>query len=816
METLTDEEHKRGERRRKLVVAAVLLTATALFGAAVLWGTAMSLPLPERLRDRHSTVVEYGNGLPAHVFLSEDERWRIGVSLDDVDPAYVDALVRFEDKRFHSHWGVDPIAVLRAAWLNVTFGRRMSGASTLTMQLVRVLEPRERTYVSKAIEAFRAWQIELRMDKDEILAAYLTYAPYGRNIEGVDAAALAYFGHRAREMSPTEIATLLAVPQNPNIRYPAPRNLERLRMSRNDIAQWLLDENVMPLGRDEGRVDPKTLWAQVKAAPVPRHLRPYPREIPHVAYWLRAMHPDRDRFQTTIDPGIQLTAERTLANHRDDAYASGVENAAAVVLDKQTGEVRALVGNFDFWSDRGGAQMPAFDLPRSPGSLLKPLLFAMATDRGATHPRHLVFDTPFEAGTYSPSNYDGTFRGLVRLDESLSKSLNIPFIRLLQQLGVSQFIGTLRTMDAAHLDEDPGFYGLSAAIGGVELTPLEVAGIYAMLGGDGAYRPVRLLRGQGRSTADGPRRSPVDVELRSEGGSDAAQIPMISPGAAWLTRKALRKRDRPGFHLRRVNPGAVKIWWKTGTSYGHRDAWAAGGGPHFVTVVWMGNLNNASSAALVGADRSGPVLFDILEGIEFREGGRSDPRPDDLARYEVCAYSGHLPTDACGATETVYGPLSNVPTDRCPYHVRVDVDDETGLALLPACRADREYTPTSFIRWPASVRRYMSDRSRAGPGIPALDPACGAHASTKPPTILSPPHDRTIVLVDGVAESDQEIPFEAEAEFAGVELSWFVNGKFVGTATADGRVWWEPSRGEHTVVVMDSAGHAAKRRVLVR
>jgi penicillin-binding protein 1C len=316
--------------------------------------------------------------------------------------------------------------------------------------------------------------------------------------------------------------------------------------------------------------------------------------------------------------------------------------------------------------------------------------------------------------------------------------------------------------------------------------------MYAALAHDGDFRDVHLLRGGWE------------------------RIPIVSAGAAWLTRRALRKRDRPGFDRRRINPDAARIWWKTGTSYGHRDAWAAGGGPHFTAVAWMGNLDHRRSAALVGAGRAGPLLFDVLEAIEYDDDGLRDRRPDDLAEVEVCAYSGRLPDAACDHTTTVWAPRSRVPTEHCPYHVRVAIDDETGEALAPACRAGREYTEKSFVVWPATVRRFMTDRRRAGPRVPPLAEGCGEYASQKPPKIVSPPRDQTLVLMPDVSPTDQEIPLEAESDFAGAQLSWFVNGEFLGSSDADGRVWWTPSPGTHELVVTDAAGHAARRVVEVR
>ena len=354
MRSSTDGDHAFLDR---LMVGLLLFFVAAGFLVLV-----FKAPLPARLQVGDSSVVYYSNGLPAHVFLADDDRWRIAVAADEVDPAYVEALLRFEDKRFHEHHGVDVLAVVRAAWLNLSSGRRMSGASTITMQLVRMLEPRPRTYWSKAVEALRAFQIESRMSKAEILSAYLTYAPYGRNLEGIEAASFAYFGHSAAELAPSEIATLLAVPQNPNSRYPSPTNAARLRAARDEIAQWLLDEGALPLGPPDAQVAPDEVMRMVALTDPPSALRPFPREMPHVAYWLRGQRARRARFETTIDPGLQLVVERVVAAHRERAWRDGIDSAAVVVIDNDTGDVRALVGNFDFFAERPGAQIAAFAL----------------------------------------------------------------------------------------------------------------------------------------------------------------------------------------------------------------------------------------------------------------------------------------------------------------------------------------------------------------------------------------------------------------------------------------------------------------------
>ena len=358
-----------------------------------------------------STVVEYRDGTPAYVFLSRDQRWRIQAGTGEIDPAYVRALLRLEDKRFWHHAGVDPLAVLRAAWLDLRRGRAVSGASTLTMQLARVLEPRPRTFRAKLIEAFRALQLELRLSKRHILEAYLTHVPFGRNIEGVEAASLAYFGHGAKALSPAEIAALLAVPQDPNHRYPSGQNAARLRGARDRIAGRLFALEALPLGPRDARLAPAAALAQVRASPVPTALQPFPREAAHAAIWLRDQRPETARLRTTLERGAQQTVERILHAAAPRLALQNVHNGAAVVVDHGTAEVRALVGNLDYWDSAHGGQIPGFARARSAGSTLKPFLYAGAIDRGLALPENLVADVPIHFGGYSPKNYDQTFAG---------------------------------------------------------------------------------------------------------------------------------------------------------------------------------------------------------------------------------------------------------------------------------------------------------------------------------------------------------------------------------------------------------------------
>ncbi len=782
------------------------------------------VPLPARLSEPPSTVVEFRDGSTAHVFLSPDEKWRAPVALDQVDPAYVEALIRLEDRRFRWHPGIDPIAIARAAFTNLLSGRRVSGGSTITMQLDRVLEPRPRTLRTKLIESFRALQLEARMSKDEILTAYLQFVPYGRNVEGIESASLAYFGHRATSLSPAEIATLLAVPQNPNRRFPSAANAARLEEARNGIAERLLAQGALRDGSARAgaasgrrspslearlaspRVPPEVTLRGVRGTPVPVSLQAFPRAAPHAAVWLRARHPGRTRIRSTLDRGAQALAERTIAGLRDEYARRGIHNAAVVLVDHGAAQVRALVGGFDFWDADHGGQIAAFAVPRSPGSALKPFLYAAAIDRGSALPGFLVPDVPAVYGTYAPRNFDGSFEGLVTLEDALSRSLNLPFVSLLRDQGTESFLASLRRMGVTSLVSEPGHYGLSAAVGGLEVTPFELAGLYATLARGGDHRELSTVVDEPVTRGDRPG-------SESPGGGE-----VFSPGAAWLTRQALEIRDRPDFPARRRLSGLpADVHWKTGTSFGHRDAWAAGSGPRYTAIVWTGNLDNAASVELTGSEAAGPILFDLLEAVADR--GRPPQRaraPADLTTIEVCAYSGHPPNAACGERRIAPARRTSVPTATCPFHVEVDVERESGLALNAACRGGRDYVRRSFVRWPAGVRRWLKDQRRAVEELPAVHPSCehGGVVRTAP-QIVSPVLGQVALLLDGVDPADQEIPLEAESSADGL-LHWFVDGELVGSVRSDERLWWRPTPGRHELVVSDDGGRVARASFEVR
>lgn len=743
------------------LIRPVLVVNAALL---LLFVLAFAIPLPDRGAGR-SVVVEWRDGQPAFVFLSPDDKWRLDVELDRVDAKYLDALVALEDKRFWSHDGVDPIAMGRAAISDIFHMRRVSGGSTLSMQLARMLEPRSRTIFHKAIDMFRATQLDLRLSKQDILREYLARVPYGGNLEGVESAAWAYFGHSAQHLAPIEIATLLAVPQGPSHFAPKPANTARLQKRRDAIFAKLVEADVFA-GADAVLPD--------EAPPV--QLRAMPRDAMQAAVYLKAQHPDALRIRSTLDAGVQRLVDRQVANRAKDQSQKQIGAGAVVVVDHASREVVAL--------NVRGTDIPMFARRRSPGSTLKPFLYALAIDRGLALPQFLVADVPSQYGTYRPRNFDGDWAGLVTLRDSLARSLNLPFIELLEQFGVPRFATELTRMGVHPLT--PKQLGLSMIVGGVELTPLELAGLYATLAENGQSAPLRLVAG------------------------DAFQpTAAYGPGAAYLTRDALSTRDRPDISHRRDVPPAIH--WKTGTSYGSRDAWTAGSGPTYTAVVWAGNVDERPSADLVGSDAAAPLLFDILEGLGTR--GPQEAMPDELVEIEVCAYSGHLPTDACKDRVKVRAPLHSVPTQTCPYHQAIDVDRETGHAVAPACRvAGREYDRQSFLVLPSSVLQWLTARDRSLPVQPTFDPACSVDFGS--PAIVSPAAGATVALVPGVPTKSQKVPLAASTRAQ--QVTWFVDGALVASGASSERAYWTPTVGSHEVVVADDTGRKARRTLVVR
>ncbi len=549
--------------------------AVALWAAAFAmdrgrdWVAATELP---KLSLPASVEVVDRNGALLRAYTVADGRWRMAATLAEVDPDYLAMLIAYEDKRFYNHAGVDWRSVLRAGWQAVKNGRIVSGGSTLTMQVARLLEESGTGKVGGKLRQMRvALALEQRLSKDQILQLYLLLAPYGGNLEGLRAASLAYFGKEPKRLTPAEAALLVAIPQAPEARRPD-RHPGRAATARGRVLDRALRDGL--ISEEEAR--------HVAGEVVPEGRRPVPMLAPHLADRVRLAAPERLRHQVTLDAGLQRSlealAEETVAGKGDQLQI------AILAADHRSGEVLASVGSAGFLADRRQGFVDMTQALRSPGSTLKPLVYALAFDEGLAHPETMIDDKPVQFGTYAPQNFDKTWRGTIRLREALQLSLNIPVVLLTEALGPAKLIAAMERagMHPALKGDEPG---LAISLGGVGVSLQDMVQLYATLARGGVALPLRVT-GEG---AEGQR--------------------VVSAVAAWQVGDILAGLAPP--------PGAPenRLAYKTGTSYGHRDAWAIGFDGRHVVGVWMGRADGTPVPGAFGADSAAPVLFQAMGRI---------------------------------------------------------------------------------------------------------------------------------------------------------------------------------------------------------
>lgn len=605
--------------RRARRAALVLLS---LLAAAALLDVLFPPPL-DKARDI-SRVVMDRNGAPLRAYPLSDGTWRIRGDLDRIDPAFIAALLAYEDKRFYSHWGVDAAAMTRAALDLVQAGRVVSGGSTITMQTARLLEPKDRTMLAKLHQMIRAAQLERRMSKDEILELYLTLAPYGGNLEGVRAASWAWFGREPMNLTPDQIALLIALPQSPEARRPDLKP-DNARAARARVLDRLVWRELVDAAHAE----------EAKDAPIPeRNAFPALAWQAADAVIARADPADADVVSTldiALQTGLETLARKAAAPLEEDAQI------AIIAVDVRSRAVRASIGSAS--RARPGGWLDLTDRPRSPGSTLKPFIYAMAFDDGLAAPGTRISDLPKRFATYRPENFDRTFRGDVTIAEALQHSLNVPAVQTLDVVGPRRFAAALRFAgapprlpDGADLDA-----GLALALGGAGMTLRDLALIYTALGDDGAAKPLRW-------TEDAPQTEPVSH--------------LMSPASSRRILKILRTAPSPeGRMPAALTMDAPQIAFKTGTSYGFRDAWAAGVSGGVAIVVWVGRADGAPRPGATGRKAALPILFDAFDvaaqTLRGRDMNKHAPQEDDeIAAPAPLAVFG----EAAGPPEILFPP----------------------------------------------------------------------------------------------------------------------------------------------------------------
>ncbi len=758
--------------KRRWLLPAVILAPLLLFLALNL-----VFPLPvEKLQPRGSTVISDRNGELMRVFLAPDQMWRMNLKSDEISPVLKKAVLAYEDRYFHYHPGINPFAIARAAVVNLKAGRVLEGGSTITMQVARLIEPKERTLWSKMIEAFRAVQLELHYSKDEILTCYFNLAPYGGNVVGVGAASYLYFNKPANRLSIGEAALLAAIPNSPN----------EIRPDVNSDAARAARGRILALLRNQGSITEQQ-YREAANEPVPQQRYPLPFEAPHLATYLLQRWPGEERLQTTIDDRIQRTVAGILRREKGLLASQGISNAAAVVIDNQTGELLSLVGSIDFFDEKASGQVDGALAPRSPGSALKPFVYALAIGQGLISPQSLLADVPQDYSGYRPQNYDDTYHGAVTVEEALIRSLNVPAVNLYADLGSQGLYSFLKQAGVTTLPEKKEYYGLPLVLGGCEVNLLELSTIYSGLANGGRFSNCRMLL-----------TDPVPASKQ-----------MLSEGACYIITDILSRLQRP--ELPAVWEWSVnqpKVAWKTGTSYGHRDAWSIGYTPRYTVGVWAGNFDGKGARALVGAEIAAPILFDIFTLLEDN-GERWFAQPKSVKRRRVCAVSGLPMSPYCDASKTELYLPGISPQQECNIHKCVLVDDESGYRLCPHCREGHRYHEVVYEQWPAQVATWMERNGYSIAQIPSHNPKCTSLADGEGPVIYSPLAKCDYKLRHGVDPKYQKILLDAKVSNSTANIFWFLDRDLIYSGPPTSQLFVTPTLGTHKLICMDDEGRSA-------
>ncbi len=741
---------------------------------------------PLRSHMTFSTAVYADGGELLRLTLAQDEQYRLWVPIDQIAPKLQRAVLLYEDRWFFWHPGFNPFALARSA-LSTYGGGRRQGGSTMTMQLARRLYGVDsRTLPGKLKQIACAVWLELRYGKREILEAHLNLAPFGGNVEGVGAASLVYFHKRAAALTLPEALTLAVIPQNPRRRTTLPRDGHapalppELAEARERLwRRWLAQHP-----------DDQRFAADLALLFRPKAPAELPFRAPHVAEALlrTAARGDREIW-STIDLRLQTTLERMVRQYVERGQSVGILNATAILVDGPTMEVKALVGSANYFDDKIDGQVNGVFAKRSPGSTLKPFIYALALDQGVLHPMTVLKDLPTAFGPFSPENFDGRFVGPISAEDALIRSRNVPAVWVAARLSQPGLYQLLKSAGVANMASEK-HYGLALALGGGDMTPEELARLYAMLANRGLLRPLRYRRETAR-------------------GGDGAR--MISNEAAFITLDMLRKNPRPDTGLPAVPPVA----WKTGTSWGFRDAWSAGVFGRYLLVVWIGNFDGGGNPAFIGVKAAAPLFFQIVDSIRGQGLDPGEPIrtiPANLARVQVCAASGDLPNAYCRERARTWFIPGKSPIRVSTLHRPLLIDTRTGRA---ACEESAFTRREIFEFWPSDMLRLFREAGmprREPPRTPECERSVTA-ADGDTPQITSPLRGTVYTMR---ISRPTTIELRATCAGCGGGLYWFANRGFLGQANSGESLTWSPPQaGQFVVRVVDEAGRADAREISV-
>ena len=721
----------------------------------------------------YSTVVTDRNEELLGARIASDGQWRFPPR--NTTPEKIkECLITFEDKHFYHHWGVNPFAIGRAFYQNVKNKRIVSGGSTLTMQTIRLARNESCTFREKLIEMIWATRLEFRASKEEILSMYISHAPFGGNVVGLDAAAWRYFGHSADDLSWAESAMLAVLPNAPAMIHLS-KGRKTLLDKRNRLLKQLLEK--------------KTIDSSTYELAISEPLPDEPHALPQIApYLVSRFYQERngEYSRSTINKGIQTQVEDLAERWSNEFGRSDIRNLAILVIDIPSNQVVAYCGNVHFDRKQGGNQVDVIQAPRSTGSILKPFLYYAMLQEGSLLPDMLLPDVPVNINGFTPQNFSMQFEGAVPASEALARSLNIPAVTMLQRYGVPKFHSFLQQIGLKTINRSSSHYGLSLILGGAEATLWDVTNAYAMMG---------------RSLLQLPQRS---CSLLLPTSRITESTDPFQPGAVWQTFDALKEVNRPEEIDWKSIPSMQTIAWKTGTSYGFRDAWAVGVTPRYAVGVWVGNATGEGKPGLVGAQTAGPVLFDIFNLLPSSSWFT---RPAGIfVEAEVCRKSGHLKGRFCDETDTLLVLPAGLRTEACPYHHLVTLSANESQRIYENCANTEPTLRKSWFTLPPVWEWYYKQHHPEYKPLPPFKAGCGED-TFQPMQFIYPPMNARIKLPKQLDGSKGFLTVELAHNNPNATVFWHLDETYQAQTQDFHKISLQPAAGKHSLTAVDGEGN---------
>ena len=721
----------------------------------------------------YSTVVTDRNEELLGARIASDGQWRFPPR--NTTPEKIkECLITFEDKHFYHHWGVNPFAIGRAFYQNVKNKRIVSGGSTLTMQTIRLARNESRTFREKLIDMIWATRLEFRASKEEILSMYISHAPFGGNVVGLDAAAWRYFGHSADDLSWAESAMLAVLPNAPAMIHLS-KGRKTLLDKRNRLLKQLLEK--------------KTIDSSTYELAISEPLPDEPHALPQIApYLVSRFYQERngEYSRSTINKGIQTQVEDLAERWSNEFGRSDIRNLAILVIDIPSNQVVAYCGNVHFDRKQGGNQVDVIQAPRSTGSILKPFLYYAMLQEGSLLPDMLLPDVPVNINGFTPQNFSMQFEGAVPASEALARSLNIPAVTMLQRYGVPKFHSFLQQIGLKTINRSSSHYGLSLILGGAEATLWDVTNAYAMMG---------------RSLLQLPQRS---CSLLLPTSRITESTDPFQPGAVWQTFDALKEVNRPEEIDWKSIPSMQTIAWKTGTSYGFRDAWAVGVTPRYAVGVWVGNATGEGKPGLVGAQTAGPVLFDIFNLLPSSSWFT---RPVGIfVEAEVCRKSGHLKGRFCDETDTLLVLPAGLRTEACPYHHLVTLSADESQRIYENCANTEPTLRKSWFTLPPVWEWYYKQHHPEYKPLPPFKAGCGED-TFQPMQFIYPPMNARIKLPKQLDGSKGFLTVELAHNNPNATVFWHLDETYQAQTQDFHKISLQPAAGKHSLTAVDGEGN---------